>query len=177
MRRGLVDIARLQDAVQTAGAVPWTPQEWRRQLLDCGFLVDLAGDVAEPITGIQRGFGDLVRAEEALVRAREPVPWSVGGVPVAAWVIVFGTLILLTGIWNSLVGICGGAVLLGAIALVGLGHHRRLLDQRAAVIQRAERELASARESLRARVLALHPGQFPIQTAHVRVEAGGIPKV
>ncbi len=180
MRNGVVDIARIQAAIQTRQGPPWTGDEWRRQLHVCGLLVDLAGEEGtgdwRGVVGVQRALRTLLDAEAGLVDRQQPVPWSVGGAPPWTLAVIAVTVIVITAEWNLLYGLFGGAVVLGAVALVGLNHHRRLVAERALLIEAARAALLRAREDLLARVLALSPSGFPIETPSVRVVAGVVPR-
>ena len=167
------DLARARAFASAELARPRTGSEWRGELLDCGLLVDLgaADEGGEPLRGVQRALTALLRAEDALVAVDQPSPWSVGEAPPAAWAILFGTWFVLTTVWNLLVGICGGAVLLGAVAILGLLRHAYTARETAQQVLAAREQVATAGGLLRARVLSLHAGAFPVLTASVRVEA------
>ncbi len=146
-----------------------TSAEWRAELLTVGLMVDLGPTGGEPVRAVQRALSELVSAEAKLGAADQPTPWSVGGVPPAAYAIIAGTWITLTAVWNSLYGFFGGAVLLGGLAIVGLVHHRRGAQQVRGQVAAARAALSAAQDALRQRVLALAPELFPTESSLVRV--------
>lgn len=167
MRTGRVDRARIAAFVERA---PWTGAEWRRELLEAGLLIELGEGPAEPLRGIQQALVRLVRAEDAVAGLGGPAPWSVGEVPPAAWGVIVAVVGGMTAVWNVAVGLGGGAIVLGALALLGLVQHARMAaaGRRALTAARAARVAAQA--DLAERVRALRAEDFPVVTAGVRVE-------
>lgn len=171
MRTSEVDLQRAT-AFARAGAGlarPRTAAEWRAELLTVGLLVDLGAEGGDPVRAIQRALSELVRAEAQVEAVDQPTPWSVGGVPPAAWAIIAGTWFVLTAVWNSLYGFFGGAVLLGAVSILGLVHHRRGAMHAQAKVRDARAAVHAAQVSLCERVLALTPEVFPTTATLVRV--------
>ena len=171
MRVTVADHERARSFAAAEVARPRTGAEWRAELLGCGLMVDLGDAGGEPIRAIQHALRGLLSAEERLLAIDQPAPWSVGGVPPAAWAFIAGTWFLLTEVWDVLVGIFGGAVLLGAVAIVGLLRHRREQAVIGARVRVARGEVDEAGGLLRARVLGLEGRDFPVVTAIVRIEA------
>lgn len=175
MRTTEVDLQRAT-AFARAGAGlarPRTAAEWRAELLAVGLLVDLGPEGGDPVRAVQRALSELVRAEAQVEAVDQPTPWSVGGVPPAAWAIIAGTWIALTAVWNSLYGFFGGAVLLGAVSILGLIHHRRGALHVQAQVRAARQAVRDAQAALGDRVLALTPDVFPVTATGVRVMLKG----
>lgn len=175
MRTTEVDLQRIQAFAKAEGGLarPRTAAEWRAELLAVGLLVDLGRDGGDPVRGVQRALTDLVRAEANVEAVDQPTPWSVGGVPPAAWAIIAGTWIALTAIWNSLYGFFGGAVLLGAVSILGLVHHRRGARHAQAQLRDARAAVRVAQATLCQRVLELTPEVFPVTATLVCVTVKG----
>jgi hypothetical protein len=201
MRVTRVDLDQVQAFARRDVARARTGAEWRRALLDAGLMVDLGepvparpepasgqktvdpcpklkgGEIGHgtdrlcPVRGVQAALAHLLATEDALLGVDQPAPWSVGGVPPAAWAIIAVTWVLLTGVWNALVGFFGGAVLLGVVAMVGLVRHRQEVRVIEGRVRDARQAVMDAGSSLTARTLALDRAQFPIETEGVRVEA------
>ena len=166
-------LVRVRAFARAVVARPRSGSEWRKELLACGLMVDLGApdDGGEPVRGVQRALTALLRAEDALVAVDQPAPWSVGEAPPAAWALIVVTGFLLTSFWNLLVGICGGALLLGAVAIVGLLRHAYVARKISQQVLASREQVANAGGLLRERILSLHAGAFPVLTASVRVEA------
>lgn len=201
MRLTRVDLDQVKAFARRDVARARTGAEWRRALLDAGLMVDLGEAVPArpeppggqtmvdpcpnlrggefghgtdklcPVSGVQAALAHLLATEDALLGVDQPAPWSVGGVPPEAWAIIAVTWVLLTGVWNALVGFFGGAVLLGVVAMVGLVRHRQEVRVIEGRVRDARQAVMDAGSSLTARTLALDRAQFPIQTEGVRVEA------
>lgn len=149
----------LQPEVLERAHAGLTAARWTTRMHEAGLLVDL-GDLADPeaqaIRRLRADVAALERVEDTLLLAGQPIPWLVGSVSPAVFVIALGTGVLawvVAGWW----GLAFTPVILGAMALVGLGFALRMERERRAtlVAGAADRErLGRAIEATFAQVLA-----------------------